>query len=100
MDRQGVDLAHQLTHGGVDLLVALDAIESGELLADDHRLVVGLLATAMHVALVEHLKVRRGQGGQLLFDALLHVHRGVTHFLAGALPAFGSSSWSCRQAAC
>ncbi|MNU06661.1 hypothetical protein D3C72_2519290 [compost metagenome] len=42
VQRQGMDLPHQLTQGGIDLLVALDAVQACELLADQHRLVMGL----------------------------------------------------------
>ena len=38
MQRQRMKLAHQVTQGGVDLLVALDAVEPLELLADQHGL--------------------------------------------------------------
>ena len=34
MQRQRMKLAHQVTQGGVDLLVALDAVKPFELLAD------------------------------------------------------------------
>ena len=81
-----MDLAHQLTHGGIHLLVALDAVQPGKLLADDHCLVVGLLTTTVHVAFVEHLQVLRRQGAQLLFNALLHGHRGVLTSWQGRRP--------------
>ncbi|MNR52171.1 hypothetical protein D3C85_1719600 [compost metagenome] len=90
-----MDLAHQFTHGGVHLLVALDAVEPGKLLADDHRLVVGFLATAVHVALVKHVEVlgvERFQGGQ---DTVALGHRLTPLTAAFSCPG-GPVRWSCR----
>ena len=57
VQRQRMELAHQLAQRAVDLLVTLDAIEPFELLADHHGLEVGLQATAVHVAFIQHLQV-------------------------------------------
>lgn len=59
MQCKGMKLTHQTTQNAVDLLVPLDSIEPFELITDDYRLVVRLLATTVHVALVEHLQMQR-----------------------------------------
>ena len=51
-------LTHQAAQNAVDLLVPLDGIKPLELLADNYRLVVSLLATAMHMALIKHLQMQ------------------------------------------
>ena len=66
MQSQRMELAHQVTQGGVDLLVTLDTVEPGKLLADHHRLEVGLQPTAVHMAFVQHAHVLRAQGGERL----------------------------------
>ena len=87
---QRMDLAHQVTQGGVDLLVTLDAVEPVEQLADHHRLEVGLQPTTVHVAFIQHVQVLGVQCAQRRFDTMLHAHSGSAYFvLAGA--AFGSS---------
>src|SRR3990167_4174457 len=57
VQRQGMDLPHQLTYGGVDLLMALDRIQASKLLADDHRLVMGFQTPAVHVAFIQHIEL-------------------------------------------
>ncbi|CAI8927555.1 hypothetical protein EMIT0324P_30187 [Pseudomonas chlororaphis] len=74
MQRQRMELAHQLAQGRVDLLVTLDAVEPGKLLADQHGLEVGLQAAAVHVAFIQHLQMLRLQCAQCRFDTLLHGH--------------------------
>ena len=60
-DGQGVNLLHEIAHCSVGALVALDRIQAGELLANDHRLVMGFLAAAVHVAFVQHLQMLKAQ---------------------------------------
>jgi hypothetical protein len=76
-----------LTEQPVDEPVTGDRLFPGELLADDDELEVGLGARgdAVHVALVDHLKVEGREGlFNLRLDALAATHAATSLLLAPA----------------
>ncbi|OHC14320.1 MAG: hypothetical protein A2180_07505 [Pseudomonadales bacterium GWC2_63_15] len=78
MQRKGMDLLHQCPYRGISLLVALDRIQSGELLADDHGFVMCFLPATVCVAFIEHFKVLGLQGLQGVLDQIELAHSRVS----------------------